>query len=200
MLKVIHSEKCEEIDGVGDLSDLRELERKAEEELDKLLEERQEANERRRQVERDLEALREVQEEERSTKSFSSKLWSAYKKEDMFALVEEKEDPDTREKEEIEHREIDELKRIAAKFYQDLWSRRRIRPDKLQEMISRITRKIDEKGTEACEAKITIAEVKAIHSEDDAEGQVARRRRHPAEFYQKFEFVVDWLEPCMMTC
>ena len=74
---------------VGEITALAEVEEKAADHLDKLVEERDEGDERKRRTEQNVEILREVQEEDRGTRSFFSKLKRAHRQEEIFALIEE---------------------------------------------------------------------------------------------------------------
>ena len=105
---------------MGEITDLVEVEEKAEEHLDTLLNELYEANEKRRELDR----LRELQEEERCTKSFFNKLKGGHRKEEIFALTEEQIDEETEEKKEVEYSRLEDLQRIATNFYKELWKKK----------------------------------------------------------------------------
>ena len=99
-----------------EITELKELEEKADAHMEELLEARYEINEQRRRTAKNLEMLREVQEDERGTKSFFGKMKVAHSKEEIFALIEEQIDPETEEKVEVEYRELTDLQRIATDF------------------------------------------------------------------------------------
>ena len=63
--------------GIGEIDRLEEVEEKAEIFLDKLIEEREEADEKRRRLEKNMTILREVEEEERSSRFFFNKIKKA---------------------------------------------------------------------------------------------------------------------------
>jgi hypothetical protein len=108
---------------VGEITELAELEEKATTHLDELLEKRDEGDARKRRAERNVEILREVQEEERGSRSFFNKLKRAHKKEEIFALMEEVRNKDTDEKIEMERTEKKDIQRVATGFYKDLWNK-----------------------------------------------------------------------------
>ncbi len=67
---------------VGEITLLTEVQAKAENHLDKLLEEREGGHERRWRVERNLEIRKGIEEEERGTRSFFAKLTPQYRREE----------------------------------------------------------------------------------------------------------------------
>ena len=72
---------------------------------------------RKRRTEQNVEILREVQEEDRGTRSFFSKLKRAHRQEEIFALIEEVVNRETDEKIEIERTEKKDIQRVATGFY-----------------------------------------------------------------------------------
>jgi len=89
------------------------------------IEQRDEGDARKRRAEKNVEILREVQEEERGTRSFFSKLKQAHRKEEIFALIEVKVNKETDEKIENERTKKEDIQRVATSFYKDLWRLRR---------------------------------------------------------------------------
>jgi hypothetical protein len=102
-----------------------------------------------------VEILREVQEEERGSRSFFSKLKRAHKKEEIFALMEEVRNKDTDEKIEMERTEKKDIQRVATGFYKDLWNRRHVSKRVKQQMIDRISKKLTTIEKEELDQKLT---------------------------------------------
>ena len=98
---------------MGEITALAEVEEKAADHLDKLVEESDEEDERKRRTEQNVEILREVQEEEKGTRSFS-KIKRAHRQEEIFALIEEVVNRETDEKIEIERTEKKDIQRVAT--------------------------------------------------------------------------------------
>ena len=113
--------KSNKTDGWGNkwVGLLTEVQVKAEDHLDKLLEEREGGDERRWRVERNLEILKGIEEEERGTRSFFAKLTPQYGREEISSLIEVVTDKKTDEKKEIERKKKHEIKRIATAFCTD---------------------------------------------------------------------------------
>ena len=182
---------------VRELDDLAELEEKASQHLDVLLEERERGDERRWRLEKNLEILREVQEEERSSRSFFSKLKTARKREEIFALVEEEREKESGEKKEIEHRKQEDIERICTGFYKDLWKKRKVSKQVRAQMIKAITRKVTEAMKESVDKEITKEEMKKT-AKKMRKGAATGIDGVPAEFYQEFDYVVEWLHELLL--
>ena len=173
---------------IGEIDRLEEVEEKAEMYLDKLIEEREEGDEKRRRVERNMEILREVEEDERSTRSFFGRLKKAHQKEEIFALVE----ATGSEAGEVERRGKKDIQRIATTYYKELWSKRRVSNRIKMEMINKIKRRVSEIEKEVLEREIQLDEVEETVKKMK-KGKATGVDGVPAEFYQKFDFVVKWL-------
>jgi hypothetical protein len=177
---------------VGEITRLTEVEEKAADYLDKLLEERDEGDARKRRTEKNLETLRDVQEEERSSRGFFGKLKTTYKKEEIFALVETVKKKGTDEEIEVERRDKKEIKRIVTDFYRDLWKKRRVSNRIRQQMIQKIMRKLTVIEKEEMEKDMTMEEMKKT-VKMMRKGKATGVDGIPAEFYQEFEYVTEWL-------
>jgi exonuclease III len=177
---------------VGEITDLVEVEEKAADHMDKLVEEREEGDGRKRRAEKNIEILREMQEEERGTRSFFSKMKRAHRKEEIFALMEVVGKTDTDEKIEEERTEKKDIQRVATDFYKDLWKKRRVSHRVRQQMIERISRKLTAIEKEELDKKLTMEEMKKT-TNMMKKGKSTGIDGIPAEFYQKFEFVTEWL-------
>jgi hypothetical protein len=175
---------------VGEITVLEELEEKASDHLDKLLEERDEGDGRKRRAEKNVEILREVQEEERGTRSFFGKLKQAHKKEEIFSLMEEVVNRETDEKIEVERTEKEDIQRVATGFYKTLWQKRRVSHRVRQQMIERISKKLTTMEKEVLDATLTMTELKK-RTNMMRKGKSTGIDGIPAEFYQKFEFVTE---------
>ena len=176
---------------IHEITDWEELENRSVEHLDKLLEEREVMDDRKRRVEASIERLRKIEEEDRHCKGFFAKLRPTYKKEEIFALVEEKEDRETGEKVETEKRDLTDMKRIATGFYKDLWKKRRVSRRALKELVSKVTRRLDDDGKRTCDQEITREELGKVVGKMH-KGKSPGVDGIPVEFYQRFDFVVDW--------
>ncbi len=115
---------------------------------------------RKRRAEKNVEILREVQEEERASKSFFRKLKRPYRREEIFALMEQVTVKDTDEKIEIERTEKKDKERVATGFYKELWKKRRVSHRVRQQMIEKISKKLTEIEKEEIDKKITMEEMK----------------------------------------
>ncbi len=62
-----------------------------------MIDDRDEGDARKIRLEKNIERLREVQQEERNTRIFFSKLKQTYRKEEIYTLIEEEVDKDTGE-------------------------------------------------------------------------------------------------------
>ena len=155
------------------------------------MEERDEGDERKRRTEQNVEILREVQEEERGTRSFS-KIKRAHRQEEIFALIEEVVNRETDEKIEIERTEKKDIQRVATGFYKELWKKRRVSLRVRQQMIQKISKKLTEIEKEEIDKKITIEEMKKT-TKMMRKGKATGIDGIPAEFYQRFEFLTEWL-------
>jgi hypothetical protein len=177
---------------VGEITALAEVEEKAADHLDKLMEERDEGDGRKRRAEKNIEILREVQEEERGSKSFFSKLKRPHRREEIFALMEETVNKDTDEKIEIERTEKTDKERVATGFYKDLWKKRRVSQRVRQQMIEKISKRLTTIEKEELDKMLTMKEMKKT-TKMMRKGKSTGIDGIPAEFYQKFEFVTEWL-------
>ena len=120
---------------------MEELHRKADEHLNVLLRRRDEDDERGRRLEKNLEKMRQINEDEKGTKYFYKKISMDNKEEVIEALVEEedsedegywREEEEKKENEETEDQE--EKKEIARKFYERLWRKRKTKNRKEREL------------------------------------------------------------------
>jgi hypothetical protein len=177
---------------VSEITSLAEVEEKAANHLDKLIEERDEGDARKNRLEKNIEMLREVQEEERGTRNFFNKLKQAHRREEIFALIEVEVNKDTDEKIETERTEKADIQRVATNFYKDLWKKRRVTLRIRQQMIGKITKKLTEIEKEELDKKLTIEELKKT-TKMMKKGKATGIDGIPAEFYQHFEFVTEWL-------
>ena len=137
---------------------------------------------------RNMEILREVEEDERSTRSFFGRLKKAHQKEEIFALVE----ATGSEAGEVERRGKKDIQRIATTYYKELWSKRRVSNRIKMEMINKIKRRVSEIEKEVLEREIQLDEVEETVKKMK-KGKATGVDGVPAEFYQKFDFVVKWL-------
>ena len=177
---------------MGEEMDLREMEEKAEDHLDKLLEELNEGNAKKRRIEKNLEMLRQIQEEERTSKSFFNKIKNVYHSQEIHTLIEEYTEKDTEEKREVERRETTDLQRIATTFYKDLWKKRRVRNRNQNDLLGRITKTVKEEAKATGDKEITMMELKKIVKKMPT-GKSPGIDGISAEFYQEFEFATEWL-------
>ena len=177
---------------INEIEDMNELHEKATEQLDKLLDERNENNEKKRRVEKNLNRLKEIDEEDRATSGFFGKMKVAHKKEEIYALIEEQINKLSKEKEDVERRDPKDLQRVATEFYKELWGKRRISRRSLTGLLGQVTRKISDASREDCEKDITMEELKKV-VKMMRKGKSPGLDGIPAEFYQKFEFAAEWL-------
>jgi hypothetical protein len=145
---------------VSEITSLAEVEEKASKYLDKLIDERDEGDARKIRLEKNIERLREVQQEERNTRSFFSKLKQKYRKEEIYTLIEEEVDKDTGEEIETERTEKADIQRVTTNFYRDLWKKRRVTLRIKQQMIEKITKKLTEIEKQDLDKELTIEEMK----------------------------------------
>ena len=177
---------------IHEITDLKELEIDAERELDRLLEEREDNNVKKIQLEKKIQMLHQVQDDDRPTKSFFKKIEARHTKEEIFALMEETINKDTGEKTATEKRDQKDLEKIASDFYKELWSKRRISRRTLTELIANIRRKINDAAKMDCDKEIKKEEVIAAVKQM-RKGKSPGIDGIPVEFYQKFDYVMDWL-------
>ena len=107
-----------------------------------------------------MQRLREVQQEERNTRIFFSKLKQTYRKEEIYTLIEEEVDKDTGEEIETERTEKADIQRVTTNFYKDLWKKRRVTLRIKQQMIEKITKKLTEIEKQELDKELTIEEMK----------------------------------------
>ena len=180
---------------IEEITDLEEIEIKGEAFLGELLRLREEMDGRRRKINIAIEKLKELEEDERCTKSFFAMVKPSHKKEEIFSLMEEQKDSEwdyamTGEKREIERRDQEGRVGVATEFYKELWKKRKIDRRALKKLTGKVKRKVDEEGRRRCGAKITKEEVREIVKKLH-KGKAAGIDGIPAEFYQKFDYVTD---------
>ena len=101
-------------------------------------------------------------------------------------------DKKTDEKKEIERKKKHEVKRIATTFYKDLWKKRQVSKRTKDQMIAQITRKISDTDKRRLDREETKEEMKKV-VKMMKKGKATGIDGIPMEFYQKFDFAVDWL-------
>ena len=134
---------------------LEELHQKADRRLHELMKARDEANERTKILEKNLQKMEQIDNDEKGTKYFYQKIKMDYKKEKIEALKREdesdqeeeeemREDEDEEKEEEKDTRDMEEMKEIARRFYERLWRKRKVDSKQLEEMLKEIKQKLNE--------------------------------------------------------
>jgi exonuclease III len=177
---------------IEDIDDIDELDRAANTELERTIEKRDEIDERKRRLKENMRKMKEIEEDERGSSYFYNKV-KLYptKKENITSMIETTKDIEGN-KHEKEYENIKDMKRIAKEFYEKLWRKRKIDRKTLDELLKKVKKKINEEQKAMCDKKIEKEEIEKtvkIMNKNKTPGIDGI----PIEFYQKFDFVVDWL-------
>ena len=120
--------------------DLQELEKKAAYHLDILLDKRDALNERKINIRKKLEAMETIKEDERIKPSFFHRMKTNTNKEEIFALIDDKNIGK-------ETRVPAEIRNVATTLYKELWKNRQgtraLSKRKMSQMLDKIKRKVD---------------------------------------------------------
>ena len=172
--------------------------------LFKLLKDRNENDARQIKAQAKMKQIEEMEKDDRNTKEFISKAKIKSIKEKIEELEEEEEEEEggnrkKKKKGKKEKREVktvkdqEGMKRIAAEFYRKLWKKGNVSNRKRTEMMQKITRKLSEEEKTKCEGKIKKEEIAKIKMKMK-KNKTAGIDGIPAEFWQKFAFLDEWLE------
>ena len=173
---------------------ISELEETVNRKVDELLEKRDELNDRKIKIRENLEAMRDVKEDERITPSFFRRMGTSIKKEKIYILRDgEKDGEETTEEEEIN--------KICTRFYQGLWKNRRGTRDfserRLTNLLNNIDKKISDQNRGAIDGDITLEEVLRA-TKELAKNKAPGIDGIPAEFFQENEHVTKWLHKIIL--
>ena len=141
---------------IEEINDIDELDRNANTNLELMIEKRDEVDERKIRLQENLRKRREIEEDERGSRSFYNtvKLYPN-KKENITSMIETTKD-DEGKTQEKEYDDIKDMKRIAKDFYANLWRRRKIDRETLDELLRKVKRKISEEQRTMCDKRIEI--------------------------------------------
>ena len=177
--------------------EVEEVHKKAEEHLRTLIRKRDEGDEREKRLKKNLEKMKQIDEDERGTKYFYQRVRMENKRETIEGLIREPDSEDEQEEEkkegeDEETKDPEKMKEIAKNFYERLWRKRKTSHRRQEELLKGITRKISEEEKEQCEGNITEEEVAAMKKKM-AKGKAAGIDGLPVEFWQEFDYMNKWL-------
>ena len=189
---------------MSEMTSMKELNVKAMKHLYKLIKERDDMDERKQKIQEEIQRLKEINEDERNTRMFFERTKTSRKQEMIEELEEEIEESEEKgkrkqkkkknmKKEKSKTNDIEEMKGIAKRFYEKLWSKRNVSKKSKEKMLKGLDRKLSEEIKEMCEGKITkdeITKMKKKMKKNKATGIDGI----PAEFWQEFDFLDEWLE------
>ena len=139
---------------IEDIDDIDEMDKKANTKLEMMIEKRDEMDERKTRLKENMRKMREIEEDERGTRSFYNTVrMYDRKKENITSMIETTED-DEGKTQEKEYDDIKDMKRIARDFYAKLWRRRKIDKQTLDELLRKVKKKINEEQKTMCDKKI----------------------------------------------
>ena len=178
---------------IGEIEDIEELDREANIQLRKLIKERDESDDKKIRARETVERLQEIDEDEKNTRMFFDRVKLDRKKDEIEKLEEEIENDETKEMMKVDREDREGKGRIVKKFYEDLWSKRRVSHRMQTKLIDQIETKLNEEESLKCEGEITKEEI------NKTKKKLTKRKATgidgiPAEFWQKFDFVDEWLE------
>merc|ERR1712194_795739 len=147
--------------------EVEEVHKKAEEHLRTLIRKRDEGDEREKRLKKNLEKMKQIDEDERGTKYFYQRVRMENKRETIEGLIrepdsEDEEEEEKKEGEDEETKDPEKMKEIAKNFYERLWRKRKTSHRRQEELLKGITRKISEEEKKQCEGNITEEEVAAM--------------------------------------
>ena len=177
---------------MGEIDDWVELDRQANRWLSELLKMREKSDDNKIRSKEILDRLEEIDKDEKNSRMFFDRIKLDKKKEEIEMLEERIEGEDGEEKC-MERRDGKGTGRVIRSFYEELWSKRRISRRQQEKLIGQIIIQLDEEKRKSCEGEITTEEIKKIKM------KLTRKKSSgvdgiPAEFWQKFEFLDEWLE------
>ena len=133
--------------------------------------------------------MENLREGERVKPSFFRRMKSAHKQEEIFSLMED-------EEEGTETQNTENMKKIAKIFYSDLWKNRRLDGEcserRMRQLLKKVKRKVGKEKKKRGERPLELEEFKTVTR------QLLKNKSPgidgiPAEFYQTFDFALEWL-------
>ena len=176
-------------------TELEEIDKEANKYFRELTRKKEEGDEERKRIEKKIAKLAEIDEDERNTSAFYKKAQIGRKKETIEELAEKIKQLKGKQEIEIEitHTDEKEKQRIAKDFYKELWRKRETNKEIQDELIEKITNKLSDKEKKRCEGRITLIEI-SESKKKMKKNKTAGIDGIPAEFWQKFDFLDEWLQ------